>query len=195
MLVGRFDAAGLEFQQGIRFNPNSAQLHYNLGKLYSIQDNWAQAKTCFERAIALDSGFMEAYDGLGLALESLGEKNEATVQYQKAIDLAEQRGAKFSAAHVNMSALYNTMGDSKKALAFAERALQVNPQSDRALFQMAKAYELEGQTEAVIASLNRAIAINPNSSSYFYLLSTAYRRAGKSEESRVALESFKKLNT
>jgi tetratricopeptide (TPR) repeat protein len=194
MLIGRFDAARIEFQQGIRYDPKSAELHYNLGKLYSIQDNWAQAKTCFERAIALNSSFMEAYDGLGLALESLGDKNEATVKYQKAIDLAEQQHARFSAAHVNMSALYNTSGDPKKALAFAQRALEVNPQSDRALFQMAKAYELDGRTDAVIDSLHRAIAINPNSSSYFYLLSTAYRKAGNAEESRVALESFKKLN-
>ncbi len=115
MLIGRFDAAKVEFQQGIRYDPKSAELHYNLGKLYSIQDNWAQAKTCFERAIALDSSFMEAYDGLGLALESLGDKNEATVQYQKAIDLAEQRHAKFSAAHVNMSALYNNSGRSEES--------------------------------------------------------------------------------
>jgi len=194
MLIGRFDAARIEFQQGIRYDPRSAELQYNLGKLYSIQDNWAQAKTCFEKAIALDTSFMEAYDGLGLALESLGSKNEATVQYQKAIDLAEERHARFSAAHVNMSALYNNSGDPKKALAFAQRALEVNPQSDRALFQMAKAYELDGRTDAVIESLNRAIAINPNSSSYFYLLATAYRKAGKAEESRAALDSFKKLN-
>jgi tetratricopeptide (TPR) repeat protein len=131
---------------------------------------------------------------LGLALESLGQKSEATVQYQKAIDLAEQRHAKFSAAHVNMSALYNSSGDPNKALAYAQRALEVNPQSDRALFQMAKAYELDGRTDAVIDSLNRAIAINPNSSSYFYLLATAYRKVGKTDESRAALESFKRLN-
>ena len=59
---------------------------------------------------------------------------------------------------------------------------------------MAKAYELEGETSAVIDSLNRAIALNPNASSYFYLLSTSYRRAGKLEESRQALESFKRLS-
>jgi tetratricopeptide (TPR) repeat protein len=194
MLIGRFDAAKLEFQQGIRYDPKSAELQYNLGKLYSIQDSWAQAKVCFERAIALNNDFMEAYDGLGLALESLGEKAAATEAYQKAIDMAEQRHVKFSAAHVNMSALYNSMGDPKKALNFAQRALQINEQSDRALFQMAKAYELEGETSALINCLNRAIAINPNSSSYFYVLATAYRRAGKLEDSRQALESFKKLS-
>jgi tetratricopeptide (TPR) repeat protein len=195
MLIGRFDAAKVEFEQGARFDPKSAEMPYNLGKLYSIQDNWPLAKQCFQRAIALDTGFMEAYDGLGLALESLGEKSAAVAQYQKAIDLAEARHAKFSAAHVNMSALYNNMGDPKTALSFAERALQINPESDRALFQMAKAYEIESNTGSVIDSLNRAIAINPNSSSYFYLLATAYRRAGKLDESRQALEPFKKLSS
>src|SRR5206468_11129049 len=40
MIIGRFDAAKLEFEQGARLDPRSAEMPYNLGKLYSIQDNW-----------------------------------------------------------------------------------------------------------------------------------------------------------
>ena len=50
MIVGRFDAARLEFEQGMRYDPKSAEMPYNMGKLYSIQDNWALAKQNFERA-------------------------------------------------------------------------------------------------------------------------------------------------
>src|SRR5207244_9040811 len=48
MIIGRFDAAQIEFEQGIRYAPNSAEMHYNLGKLFSIQDNWESARTEFE---------------------------------------------------------------------------------------------------------------------------------------------------
>ncbi|MBO0800779.1 MAG: tetratricopeptide repeat protein, partial [Blastocatellia bacterium] len=141
MMIGRFDAAQLEFEQGMRYDPKSPEMPYNLGKLYSIQDNWAMARKSFERAIALDPEFMEAHDGLGLALESLGDKEGAIAHYQKAIDLNEARHGHFGAAYVNMSALYNAAGDTKKALEFAKRGLAANPKSDRALFQMAKAYK------------------------------------------------------
>jgi len=194
MIVGRFDAARLEFEQGMRYDPKSAEMPYNLGKLYSIQDNWALAKQNFERALALDSQYMEAYDGLGLALESLGDKDAAIANYQRAIDLNEARRAKFGAPYVNMSALYNATGDSKTALAFAERGLAANASNDRALFQMAKARAQQGATEQAVESLNRAITINPRASAYFYLLATEYRRLGKVEESRNAMAEFTKLN-
>jgi tetratricopeptide (TPR) repeat protein len=194
MMIGRFDAARVEFEQGARYDPKSAEMPYNLGKLYSIQDSWALAKQSFERALTLDPSYMEAHDGLGLALESLGDKNAAIASYQRAIDLSEARHAKFSAPYVNMSALYNQQGDSKTALDFARRALAVNPSSDRALYQMAKAYERDGATAAAVDSLNRAVAINPQASSYFYMLATVYRRLGKAEESRKAMETFSKLS-
>jgi tetratricopeptide (TPR) repeat protein len=194
MIVGRFDAARLEFEQGMRYDPKSAEIPYNLGKLYSIQDNWALAKQNFERSLALDSEYMEAYDGLGLALESLGDKDGAVANYQRAIDLNEFRHGKFGAPYVNMSALYNAAGDSKTALAFAERGLAANSSNDRALFQMAKAHAQQNENDRAIESLNNAIAINPRASAYFYLLAAEYRRLGKVEESRNAMAEFTKLN-
>jgi tetratricopeptide (TPR) repeat protein len=194
MIVGRFDAARLEFEQGMRYDPKSAEMPYNLGKLYSIQDNWALAKQNFEHALTLDPQYMEAFDGLGLALESLGDKDGAIANYQKAIDLNESRHGKFGAPYVNMSALYNAAGDSKTALAFAERGLAANASNDRALFQMAKAQAQQGENDRAVKSLHQAIAINPRASAYFYLLATEYRRIGKVEESRTAMGEFTKLN-
>ena len=59
---------------------------------------------------------------------------------------------------------------------------------------MAKAYERQGNRQAAIDSLDQAIQINPNSSSYFYLLSGVCRQAGRIEDSRKAMESFRKLS-
>ena len=44
MIIGRFDAAQVEFEQGLRYKPDSAEIHYNLGRLFSIQDNWEPAR-------------------------------------------------------------------------------------------------------------------------------------------------------
>jgi tetratricopeptide (TPR) repeat protein len=167
---------------------------YNLGKLASIQDRWASAQKYFEKALALDPDFMEAYDGLGLALESLGDRDGAIARYQKAIDLNEARHGHFGAAYVNMSALYNASGDAQKALEFGQRALSANPKSDRAMFQIAAAYRHEGHIDEAIMILNRAIELNPHASAYFYVLATLYKRAGKQQESHQAMASFLKLN-
>jgi len=193
MIIGRFDAARLEFEQAARLNPKSPEMPYNLGKLYSIQDNWADAKREFETAIRLDPNYMEAHDGLGFAREALGDDAGAVESYKRAIEMNEARRAGFVSPYVNMSALSNRTGDHSAALDYARKALAINPRSDRALFQLAKAQEYEGDIAGAADSLNRAISINPRVSSYFYVLATAYRKLNKAEESRAAMESFSKL--
>ena len=48
-------------------------MHYNLGKLFSIQDNWEPARKAFEAALRIDPSYVEAMDALGFALEALGD--------------------------------------------------------------------------------------------------------------------------
>jgi tetratricopeptide (TPR) repeat protein len=194
MIIGRFDAAEVEFQQGLRYKPDSAELHYNLGKLHSIQDNWEPARTQFEAALKIDPSYVEALDALGLALEALGHDQEAVAAYQKAVELNTARHGTFASAHVNLSAYYNRTGDPDKALAFAQQALALEPQSDRALFQMARADERQGRLPDAVDALNRAIAINSRASSYYYVLAGVYRRMGWMDESKKALETFKRLD-
>ena len=194
MLIGRFDAAQIEFEQGIKYSPESAEMHYNLGKLFSMQDNWAPARKQFEEAKQIDPNYVENLDALGMALEALGNDAAAVENYQKAITLTEAQNGSFASAHINMSAYYNRTGSPEKALAFAQRALELDPKSDRAWFQKAKADEGQGRLNDAVDSLNRAISFNPRASSYYYVLSGLYRRLGKKEESQKALDAFMRLD-
>ena len=92
MIIGRFDAAQIEFEQGIRYKPDSAELHYNLGKLFSIQDNWEPARKAFEAALRIDPSYVEALDALGFALEALGDDAGAVANVREG-DRAERRAA------------------------------------------------------------------------------------------------------
>ena len=194
MIIGRFDAAQIEFEQAIRYKPDSAESHYNLGKLFSIQDNWEPARKAFEAALRIDPSYVEALDGLGFALEALGDDAGAVAKYQEAIRLNEARGGHFASAHVNLSAYYNRTGDPAKALDYARKAIELDPKSDRAWFQKAKADEREGRLNDAVAALNEAIAYNPRASSYYYVLAGVYRQLGWTDESRKALELFKRLD-
>ena len=60
MVIGRFDAAQVEFEQALRYKPDSAEVHYNLGKLFSIQDNWEPARRQLEAALRLDPSYVQA---------------------------------------------------------------------------------------------------------------------------------------
>ncbi|PYU62630.1 MAG: hypothetical protein DMG55_03310 [Acidobacteria bacterium] len=193
MFIGRFAAAQTEFEQGIRYDPQSAELHFNLGKLFSVQDNWIAARKEFETALRIDPSYVEGLDGLGFAQEALGDGAGAIASYEKAIAINEARKGKFVSAHVNLSAFYNRKGDSEKALSYARAAQELDPKSDGAWFQQAKAMEAQGRLTDAVDALNRAISLNARASSYYYVLAQVYRRLGKVEDSRKALDSFTRL--
>jgi tetratricopeptide (TPR) repeat protein len=94
---------------------------------------------------------------------------------------------------VNLSAYYNRTGDHAAALEQARKAVALDPKSDRAWFQKGRAEERGGSLEAAAESLNQAIVLNPRASSYYYVIAGVFRHLGLMEESRKALELFKKL--
>src|SRR5205807_4334680 len=194
MIIGKFDAAQTEFEQGIRHSPESAEMHYDLGKLFSMQDNWAPARKEFDAALRIDPSYVEALDALGLALEALGDDPGAVASYEKAIALNEERKSKFTSAYVNLSAYYNRTGTPEKALEYANKAIELDSQSDRAWFQKARADERQGRLDDAVDSLNHAISFNTRASSYYYVLSGLYHRLGKMKESQEALEVFTRLD-
>ena len=179
MVIGRFDGAETEFQQAIRYAPNSSEGYYDLGKLYSLQDNWLAARKQFEEAIRINPGSIETIDALGFAQEALNDDGAAVQSYEKAIALNQERHGKFVSAHVNLSAYYNRTGNPAKGLEYAQQALELDPKSDSAWFQKARAEERQGQLQAAAESLNHAITLNQRSSSYYYVLSGIYRRLGE----------------
>lgn len=193
MIIGRFDAARLEFEQAIRYKPDSADSYYNLGKLYSIQDSWEPARKAFEAALRIDPVYVEAIDALGFALEALGDDEGAVARYREAVSLDEARQGSFATPHVNLAAFYNRTENAAKALEHAEKAIALDPGSDRAWFQKGRADERAGRLEEAVKALNQAIVANPRASSYYYVLAGAYRRLGWTDEGRKALDEFKRL--
>src|SRR5262252_2656373 len=170
-------------------------MQYNLGKLFSVQDNWEPARKALEAAVRIDPKYLEALDALGFALEALGDDVGAIARYQQAIALNRERQGHFVSAHVSLAALYNRTGDADKALQYARQALELDPRSDAALFQQGKAQERQGHVAEAVESLTQATTINPRASAYYYVLAGLYRRLGNAEESAKALESFKRLES
>ncbi len=193
MLIGRFDAARTELEQAVKLKPQSAELRYDLGKIYSAHDNYPDAKRELEAAIRLDPSYMEAYDALGLVMEALGEDAAALGHYRKSAEINEARRAGFSSPYINLAAYYNRIGNSNTALENARKALEMNPKSDAGNFQFGKALDRLQQWPEAAEALNKAVEANPRASSYHYVLAGVYRHLGKLKESQEQMEIFRGL--
>jgi len=193
VVIGKYDYAQTELQQAARLKPESAEIHYSLGEVYSGRDMFREAKSEFTAAIQQNSTYAEAYNALGFTEESLGNDTAALEAYKKSMQIADQKGFKFAAPYINLSAYYNRLSKPEPALQYARMALELNSKSDLGYYQMGRAYQSRGEWDQAAEALRNAISINPSSAQYYYVLSQVYRRLGKQKESLAALKTFQEL--
>jgi tetratricopeptide (TPR) repeat protein len=193
VVIGKWVYAETELQQAARLKPESAEIHYSLGEVYSGRDMLREAKSEFTAAIQHDPTYAEAYNALGFTEESLGDDTAALEAYKKAMQIADQKGSKFDAPYINVSEYYNRLNKPEPALEYARKAIALNSKSDLGYYQMARAYQSRGEWDRAAEALRNAIALNPSSAQYYYVLSQVYRSLGKQPESLAALKSFQEL--
>jgi tetratricopeptide (TPR) repeat protein len=112
------------------------------------------------------------------------------------MQIADQKGSKFDAPYVNLSAYYNRLNKPEPALQYARKAIQLDSKNDLGYYQMGRAYQSLGEWDEAAEALRNAISVNPVSPSaaqYYYVLSQVYRKLGKGKESLAALEHFQEL--
>lgn len=127
----------------------------------------AEVVSFYEKAIALDPKFADAYAGL------------ATI-----------------AAHIwryGSGALPPPIAK-KRAYEAASKALSLDPRNSRAYSVLAILQAVDSQHEQAIASAEKAIALNPNNAEAYVWLSRVLIHAGKHAEALVAIETAFRFN-
>jgi tetratricopeptide (TPR) repeat protein len=192
-LVGRYDLGERELEAAAELKPDSPEIHYLLGRLYYTKGVYPLAKREFESAVHLDPSYMKAHNNLGLTMEILGNNSAALENYTVAAQLDQEQKLNSEWPYVYLSAFYNRQEKPDQALKYGEQALENNPKSDLAYFQMAKAYRSKGEWQETADAAQQAIAINSKTPDFYFVLSYALRKLGRSTESQQAMATFRKL--
>lgn len=72
-----------QFEEELKINPSNAAAEFMLADLDRQLEQWDQAVVHFRRASQLDVGFLEAYLGLGMALNAEGQYADAVAPLEK----------------------------------------------------------------------------------------------------------------
>jgi tetratricopeptide (TPR) repeat protein len=173
-------------------DPKNPDPYRNLSIVYRARDEPANALTCLEAALALESDSVETLLGMGEALIALGRHDESVAIIEKAHGLAPEsvpvlvalgglhalRGDLPKAiscyhravelapstpeAHANLATLYGSTGRPKEALEHAERALLAEPLNPGFVTVLAGALEETGETTRALSLVNRALVMHPH---------------------------------
>lgn len=105
------EEAKRELQMEIEIDPNNAGAEYVLGELARQESQWPDAIAHFTRAAKLETGFGDAYLGLGVSLISAKQFSEAVQPLETAVKLEPRNPA----AHYNLAMAYNRTGRKQDA--------------------------------------------------------------------------------
>jgi adenylate cyclase len=159
------------------------------------EDN-ALARKLYEEVIALDPEYAFAYAGLagthiwdmwfGTGKSPEDSLARAIELGQKAVALDESEAV----AHAILSNSYTYAGQFDRAVAHAERGLELDPNSYTVLYNAAVVYTHSGRAEEAIPLFQKAIRLNPfPPATFFTRTSIAYGLVGRFDE---AVEQAKK---
>lgn len=105
-----------------------------LGSLHSMNGRFGHAIMFFQRAVNEDKTFSEAWNGLGIALRSVGQEEAARQCYEKAIEI-EPKGEYWG----NYAGTYINSGEPEKCIEYSKKALELKPDFPMAHSNMALA--------------------------------------------------------
>jgi tetratricopeptide (TPR) repeat protein len=134
--AGDARAAILEYKSALKLQPENAEVHERIGDLYRGQSRFAEALTWYREAFRLDETRVSA---------AMNEARLLVFQDPKRAEELVERGLReapdLPAVHVTASQLALAQGSTKRALAAAERAVELGPEDPTALVQLGTVHQ------------------------------------------------------
>lgn len=174
-------------------DPRNAFYAYWLSRLDYDAMHYTQCVAQAQKTLLLDSGFMRAYDNLGLCYEALGKHAEAIQSYQRALRLGEEKGINSPWPPLDLGALLLKLGRVSEAEAALREALRHDPNFPQAHFQLGLLLERQRKNVLAVQELQRAASLDPSYPEPHYALGRIYRREGNMTKATLEMDTFQKL--
>ena len=155
--LGRNDESLEQYELAAQSEPEVAAVQYAYGLALARQNAFKQAESVFRRCLSLD-GTADASFQRARCLQELNLHDEAIDQYKDTLTRQPNRAE----AHVNLSAIFRSLGNLDKAVEQCESALDLQPNSVSALNNLGLALCDLGQHATAATFLKKALQAEPD---------------------------------
>ncbi len=179
------------YEAALKLRPEFPEAEFQRGVALAALDRSRDAEKAFTRAIELRKDWVLPYGALGNLLTRQSRDKEAEPLLRRALQL----GAKDFGTLDSLSAVRFRAGDTKEALALAQRATEDENASASAWAWRASIEDAAGNREAELSSLEhalqlKALSLKPGDQEISLQLAQAYGLAGKHAEEQKILATF-----
>lgn len=137
--------------------------YFQKGSSLFKQSNFTDAIVQFDKAITLNTNYIEAYGDRGACKANLGQYEGAIADYQK----AEELGLKTSILYSNLGFAYYQLKQFEKAQIYLEKALEIDPNNGYAYKCRGDIKYDKNDNKGAEQDYTKAISSNPDASNYF----------------------------
>ena len=165
---------------------------YWLARIDYDQRLYADAVAKLKRVVVLDPAWARAYDSLGLALDMLGQPDEAREAFLKAVDLNRRLAQPSCWPPHNLGALLLRLQQLKEAENALREALRYEPGFTMAHYHLGRTLEAAGRDNDAIEEYRAATSHDPIVLEAFYSLGLLLRRHGREAEADAAFTEYRR---
>jgi non-specific serine/threonine protein kinase len=160
-LANRYEESDREFREAIRLNPTSFEAHYLCARMLFGWGRIAESAEFFRRAGEVRPEDFQSMLLLGQSLRMLGRNEEAAIAVREGIRRAERQleldPNDVRALSLGSGSLYEDH-QPERAMQWAARALEVDPEDSGVMINGACLYARAGQKEKALELLEKTFA-------------------------------------
>ncbi len=153
--LGQLPAAEAVLRRAVRVRDAAAE--YNLGSVLDTMERWDEARTHYQRSLAIDPFHVRALNNLGVGLSRRGQADAAMVHFRAAIDVAPDDPD----AYTNLGGLLASRGRFEEARAVLETAVAIGPNAPDAYNNLGIVLAQLNLPQAARQALEQALRLNP----------------------------------
>lgn len=144
------------------------------GDTHRLRDETEDAIRAYEKAVAINPGFTEAFVGMARCFRRKGDLKRALKAFQKALGLNQFD----KEVHLEMAKCYNEAGFMSKGIQHFRHALRIDPEYIDAKFNLALCLELQGDLAEPTRLYEEILAQDPDFLPAYNNLGSIYMRQG-----------------
>ncbi|MGA7109452.1 MAG: tetratricopeptide repeat protein [Terracidiphilus sp.] len=188
--TGQTQAAITQMKQAVAQESRNPEIHDALGSLYAMDRNWELAERQFTEAVTLKNDLAIAHLHLGLTL-SAEQKPGSAEEWMKAYALAPREPAVTLAVGKALS----DAGRDVSAVPILEHALELEPKSLAARYQLALVLQRVNRVPEAIELLKQVVEAEPKNIDALTNLGMAYAQEHEATQGIPFLKQATMLNS
>ena len=183
---GKLEIALDEFNRAVEIDPTYAQAYNGLGLVYAALNEDAKADASFKRAIQVQPGSSESHNNYGNFLCAHKRYDESITQFLEAV-----KNPLYSTpnlAYANAGICSARKNDTKNAEVYLNKALQIEPLTYSAAYQLADIQFKRGDVTTAQKTLQNALIGSPSPETLWLGIRIARVLGDKDAEASYALQ-------